>query len=74
MVKKILELAEFFIERPAVTGAMVWGALYLMKRTKGPRKPLSSTEKAHALELYQKQRTYADTMYDPPDEGPSGLK
>jgi len=63
---KLLDFVGFFLERPTLTGAMVWGTLYLMKRRR--KKTLSEAEREHALQLYESQRIYADKMYDPPTE------
>lgn len=63
---KLLDFVGFFLERPTLTGAMVWGTLYVLKRRR--RKTLSESEKEHALALYESQRIYADKMYDPPTE------
>jgi hypothetical protein len=42
----------------------VWGALYLIKKTR--KTNLTDEERQHALDLHASQRTYAETMYDPP--------
>lgn len=63
---KLLDFVGFFLERPTLTGAMVWGTLYVLKRRR--KRTLSETEKEHALALYESQRIYADKMYDPPTE------
>jgi hypothetical protein len=45
---------------------LVWGALYLIKKTR--KTHLTDEERQHALDLHASQRTYAETMYDPPTE------
>jgi tryptophanyl-tRNA synthetase len=42
------------------------GALYLLKRTRKPH--MSSSERQHAMEISDAQRTYAEKMYDPPTD------
>jgi hypothetical protein len=64
MGDRLLQIFDFFIERPPLTGALVWGALYLIKKTR--KSHLTTEERQHALDLYASQRTYAETMYDPP--------
>jgi len=66
MGDRLLQILDFFIERPPLTGALVWGALYLIKRTR--KSQMTTEERQHALDLYESQRTYAETMYDPPTE------
>ena len=66
MGDRILQLVDFFLERPPLTGALVCGALYLLKRSR--KTSLSQTERQHAVALSESQRTYADKMYDPPTE------
>ena len=66
MGDRLLQLLDFFIERPPLTGALVWGALYLIKKSR--RSHLTAEERQHALDLYESQRTYAERMYDPPKE------
>jgi hypothetical protein len=66
MGERLYELLDFFLERPPLTGALVCGALYLLKRTR--KSHLTPEERRHALDLYESQRTYADKMYDPPTE------
>lgn len=61
---RLLQWIDFFIERPPLTGALVCGALYLLKRSRKPH--LSDEERQHALDLSAQQRTYAEKMYDPP--------
>ena len=63
MGDKIIQLLDFFIERPPLTGVLVCGALYLIKRSRKPN--LSSEERQHALRIAESQRSYADKMYDP---------
>jgi len=63
---RLLQLLDFFIERPPLTGALVCGALYLLKRKRTTQ--LNETERRHAVELSESQRTYAEKMYDPPTE------
>jgi len=63
MGDRLFQLLDFFIERPPLTGALVCGALYLLKRTRKPH--LSVAERQHALDLSKEQRTYAEKMYDP---------
>ncbi len=63
MGDRLLQLFDFFIERPPLTGALVCGALYLLKRSRKPQ--LNDEERQHALDLSAEQRTYADKMYDP---------
>lgn len=66
MGDRLLQLIDFFVERPPLTGALVCGALYLLKRSRKPH--LSDDERQHAVDLSQEQRTYAEKMYDPPSE------
>jgi hypothetical protein len=66
MGDRLLQIFDFFIERPPLTGALVCGALYLLKRSRRPH--LSSVERQHAVDLSEAQRTYAEKMYDPPSE------
>lgn len=66
MGDKLLQLIDFFIERPPLTGALVCGALYLLKRSRQTQ--LSAAETRHAVDLSESQRTYAEKMYDPPTE------
>jgi hypothetical protein len=66
MGDRLLQLLDFFLERPPLTGALVCGALYLLKRTRQPH--LSAEERQHAVDLSQTQRTYAEKMYDPPTD------
>ncbi len=66
MGDRLLQILDFFIERPPLTGALVWGALYLIKRTR--KGQMTVEERQHALDLYESQRTYAERMYDPPTE------
>lgn len=63
MGDRLLQLFDFFLERPPLTGALVCGALYLLKRSRKPH--LSVDERRHALDLSAEQRTYAEKMYDP---------
>ncbi|HUO29569.1 MAG TPA: hypothetical protein VMU80_10145 [Bryobacteraceae bacterium] len=74
MGDRLLELFDFFLERPPLTGALVCGALYLMKRSR--KTHLSEAEKQHAVALSESQRTYAERMYDPltEDEQAATLK
>jgi hypothetical protein len=71
---RLFDIVDFFIERPPLTGALVAGALYLLRKTR--RTHLTVEERQHALDLYNSQRTYAERMYDPPneDEESAGLK
>jgi hypothetical protein len=69
---RILQLLDFFLERPPLTGALVCGALYLLKRSRKPQ--LTAAERQHALDLSASQRTYAEKMYDPPTEEEQGAK
>ncbi len=66
MGDRLLQLIDFFMERPPLTGALVCGALYLLKKSRKPH--LSNEERQHALDLSAEQRTYAEKMYDPPAE------
>lgn len=66
MGDRIIQFVDFFLERPPLTGALVCGALYLLKRSRKTR--LSETERQHAVALSESQRTYAERMYDPPTE------
>jgi hypothetical protein len=66
MGDRILQLVDFFLERPPLTGALVCGALYLLKRSRKPH--LTAAERQHALDLSAEQRTYAEKMYDPPTD------
>ena len=70
MGDRLLQLFDFFIERPPLTGALVCGALYLLKRSRKPH--LSDRERQHAVDLSASQRIYADKMYDPPTEDEQG--
>jgi hypothetical protein len=63
MGDRLLQLLDFFLERPPLTGVLVCGALYLVKRSRKPH--LSAAERRHAVDLSQEQRTYAEKMYDP---------
>jgi hypothetical protein len=72
MGDRFLQLLDFFIERPPLTGALVWGALYLLKRSR--KTQMTEDERSHALELYESQRSYADRMYDPPTEDEESAK
>ncbi len=63
---RLFDIVDFFIERPPLTGALVAGALYLLRKTR--RTHLTFEERQHALDLYDSQRTYAERMYDPPGE------
>jgi len=66
MGERLFQIVDFFLERPPLTGALVCGALFLLKRSRKPH--LSATERQHALDLSDAQRTYAEKMYDPPTE------
>ena len=66
MGDRLLQLLDFFLERPPLTGALVCGALYLLKRSRKPH--LSAAERQHAVDLSETQRTYAEKMYDPPSD------
>jgi hypothetical protein len=66
MGDRLLELFDFFLERPPLTGALVCGALYLLKRSRKPR--MTAAERQHAVDLSEAQRTYAEKMYDPPTD------
>lgn len=66
MGDRLLQLLDFFVERPPLTGVLVCGALYLLKRSRKPH--LSAGERQHAIDLSEAQRTYAEKMYDPPTE------
>jgi hypothetical protein len=66
MGDKLLQLVEFFLERPPLTGALVAGGLYLLKRSR--KVHLTTSERDHALEVSESQRPYAERMYDPPTE------
>jgi hypothetical protein len=74
MGKRLFQILDFFMERPPLTGVLVAGALYLIKKTR--KAHLTAEERQHALDLYASQRTYAETMYDPPteDEDSAALK
>ncbi len=63
MGDRLFELLDFFLERPPLTGALVCGALYLLKRSRKPH--LTEAERRHAVDLSETQRTYAEKMYDP---------
>jgi len=63
MGDRLLQLIDFFMERPPLTGVLVAGALYLIKKTR--KTHLTAEERRHALDLYESQRNYADRMYDP---------
>jgi len=62
----LLRILDFFLERPPLTGALVWGALYLMKRSR--KTQMTEEERQHTLDLYDAQRPYSERMYDPPTE------
>ena len=62
MGDRLVQLLDFFLERPPLTGALVCGALYLLKRSRKPR--LTAAEKQHAVDVSYAQRTYAEKMYD----------
>jgi hypothetical protein len=66
MGERLIQIVDFFLERPPLTGALVAGALYLIKKSR--KAHLTDEERRHALALYESQRTYADKMYDPPTE------
>jgi len=66
MGDRLFQLLDFFLERPPLTGALVCGALYLLKRSR--KSQLSAAERQHAIDLYEAQRTYAEKMYDPPTD------
>ena len=66
MGDRLLQLLDFFLERPPLTGALVCGALYLLKRSR--KLHLSAAERQHAVDLSEAQRTYAEKMYDPPTD------
>jgi hypothetical protein len=66
MGDRLLQILDFFIERPPLTGVLVCGALYLIKKTR--KTPMTAEERQHAIDLHASQRTYAETMYDPPTE------
>jgi uncharacterized membrane protein len=67
---KLLALAEFFIERPALAGAVVWGVLWTLRKMRMPRhgQALSDRDRDRVLQLAMEQRSYAETMYDLPLE------
>ena len=67
MGDKLIQLMDFFLERPPLTGALVCGALYLLKRSR--KAHLTESEREHALQVSDSQRTYAEKMYDPLTEG-----
>ena len=66
MGDRLFQLLDFFLERPPLTGALVCGALFLLKRSRKPH--LSASERQHAVDLSDAQRTYAEKMYDPPTD------
>jgi hypothetical protein len=66
MGDRLFQLLDFFLERPPLTGALVCGALYLLKRSRKPH--LTAAERQHAVDLSEAQRTYAERMYDPPTD------
>jgi hypothetical protein len=70
MGDRLFQLLDFFIERPPLTGVLVCGALFLLRRSRRPH--LSVTERQHAVDLYDAQRTYAEKMYDPPTDAEEG--
>jgi hypothetical protein len=73
MGERLFQILDFFLERPPLTGALVAGALYMLKRRR--KTQLTAEERQHTLELYDAQRPYADRMYDPPtEEEQSALK
>ncbi|MGA2591609.1 MAG: hypothetical protein ABSH32_16945 [Bryobacteraceae bacterium] len=72
MGDRILQILDFFIERPPLTGALVWGALYMLKRTR--KAHMTTEERQHTLKVYESQRTYAEKMYDPPTEEEQSAK
>jgi len=61
-----MQLLDFFLDRPPLTGVLVCGALYLLKRSRKPH--FSPEERQHTLDVYEAQRTYAEKMYDPPTD------
>ena len=63
MGDRLLQLLDFFLERPPLTGAIVAGALYLLKKSR--KTHMTEEERRHALDVYERQRTYAERMYDP---------
>ncbi|MCL4850499.1 MAG: hypothetical protein KJZ78_03850 [Bryobacteraceae bacterium] len=71
-MRNFFEIANFLIERPALTGAVVWGVLYAVRRSK--RHKLSEKEREHALQVHSEQRSYAEKMYDPLQETETGAK
>ncbi len=60
----LVGVIDFIVERPALAGMVVYGTLYLL-RSRRRRSTLSRAETEHALQLYESERKYADTMYDP---------
>jgi hypothetical protein len=72
MGDRLFQLLDFFLERPPLTGALVCGALYLLKRSRKPH--LTAAERQHAVDLSDEQRTYAEKMYDPPTEEEQAAK
>jgi hypothetical protein len=62
----LFRILDFLLERPPLTGALVWGALYLIKRKRTAH--MTPEERQHTLDLYRSQRPYAERMYDPPTE------
>ena len=73
MGDRLFDLIDFFIERPPLTGALVCGALYLLKRRRARKPHLNAAETQHALDLSESQRTYAEKMYDPPTDEEQGV-
>lgn len=72
MGDRLLQILDFFIERPPLTGVLVCGALYLFKKTR--KSQMTAEERQHTLDLYASQRPYAETMYDPLTEGEDSAK
>ena len=72
MGDRILQILDFFIERPPLTGALVWGALYMLKRSR--KAHMTAEERQHTLKVYEAQRTYAEKMYDPPTDEEQSAK
>jgi hypothetical protein len=66
MGDRILQILDFFIERPPLTGVVVAGLLYLVKKKR--KSNWTEEERQRTLDLYEAQRSYADKMYDPPAE------
>ncbi len=66
------QLLTFFVERPLLSGVVVWGMLRLFKGAGKRRKPIvpeiSEEQKARWERITEQQRPFSETMYDPPKD------